>query len=131
MRHLLTGTELTPDDLHAILDRAAALKLAPRSSAVLEGRSVALIFQKPSTRTRLSFEAGIVELGGHPMVLRPGELPLERGESIKDTALVLSRHAQAGGVRNRPHAVGEGPAAGGSIPGFNMLTARDPPVPAP
>ena len=97
MRHLLTGTELTSDDLHAILDRAAALKLAPRSSNVLEGRTVALVFQKPSTRTRVSFEAGIVELGGHPMVLRPGETQLGRGESLRDTARVLGRHVAAVG----------------------------------
>jgi ornithine carbamoyltransferase len=99
MRHLLTGTELTSDDLHAILDRAAALKLAPRSSNVLEGRTVALVFQKPSTRTRVSFEAGIAEMGGHPMVLRPGETQLGRGESLRDTARVLGRHVAAVGVR--------------------------------
>src|SRR5205823_2817871 len=76
---------------------------APRSSHALADRVVALLFERPSTRTRLSFEAGIAELGGHPMVLRPGELQLSRGESIRDTALVLSRHVQAVGVRTGPH----------------------------
>ncbi|MEJ7798305.1 MAG: ornithine carbamoyltransferase, partial [Solirubrobacteraceae bacterium] len=63
-RHLLTGTELGGDELLALLDRADALKAAPLSSRALEGRSIALIFERPSTRTRLSFEAGVFELGG-------------------------------------------------------------------
>jgi ornithine carbamoyltransferase len=122
MRHLLTGTELTADDLHAILDRAAALKLAPRSSNVLEGRTVALVFQKPSTRTRVSFEAGIVEMGGHPMVLRSGETQLGRGESLRDTARVLGRHVAAVGIRTHADAELEGLAAEDQLPVFNMLT---------
>jgi ornithine carbamoyltransferase len=122
-RHLLTGTELTPDDLGGVLERAVALKAAPLSSRVLEGRSVALIFQKPSTRTRLSFEAGIAELGGHPMLLRPDEMQLSRGESVRDTALVLSRHVAAVGVRTGPDALLEELAEHASIPVFNMLTA--------
>ena len=81
------------------------------------------MFEKPSTRTRVSFEAGIVELGGHPMVLRGDEMQLSRGESAKDTALVLSRHVDAIGVRTGPDAVVEELAAEGSIPVFNMLTA--------
>jgi ornithine carbamoyltransferase len=71
----------------------------------------------------VSFEAGIVELGGHPMVLRGDEMQLSRGESAKDTALVLSRHVDAIGVRTGPDAVVEELAAEGSIPVFNMLTA--------
>jgi ornithine carbamoyltransferase len=89
--HLLTGAELSSAELHALLDRAAALKAAPFSSSALERRTAALIFERPSTRTRTSMEAGVVELGGHPMVLRPEELQLARGESVRDTALVLSR----------------------------------------
>ena len=58
-RHFLTGSELTRRDVEALLDRAAALKAAPLSSRALEGRSVSLIFQAPSTRTRLSFETGV------------------------------------------------------------------------
>ncbi len=91
-RHLLTGAELDRDELNALLDRADALKAAPSSSRALEGRSIALIFEKHSTRTRLSFEAGIFELGGQPVVLRRDELHLARGESVGDTARVLSRH---------------------------------------
>ncbi|PTL58982.1 ornithine carbamoyltransferase [Paraconexibacter algicola] len=122
-RHLLTGLELSADELHALLDRAVALKAAPYSSDALREKVVALIFQKPSTRTRLSFEAGIVELGGHPMLLRAEDLQLSRGESVKDTARILSRHVQAVGVRTGPDAMLEELAAEGDITVFNMLTA--------
>src|SRR5215218_7761647 len=130
MRHLLTGTELTSDDLHAILDRAAALKLAPHSSRVLEGRTVALVFQKPSTRTRTSFEAGIVELGGHPMVLRPGETQLARGESVRDTALVLSRTVAAIGLRTGSEATLAELAEHSTVPVLNMLSPEHHPCQA-
>ena len=129
-RHLLTGTELTRDEVQALLERAVALKAAPRSSRALEGRSVALIFEKPSTRTRLSFEVGIVELGGHPVLLRPGEMQLSRGESVKDTARILSAHVDAVGVRTGPDALLEELAAEGDIPVFNMLTASHHPCQA-
>jgi ornithine carbamoyltransferase len=122
-RHFLTGAELSADELHRLVERALELKAAPRSSRALEGRTVALIFEKPSTRTRLSFEAGIVELGGHPMLLRPGEMQLSRGESVGDTARILSRHVDAVGVRTGPDALLEELAAEGTIPVFNMLTA--------
>jgi ornithine carbamoyltransferase len=81
-----------------------------------------LIFEKPSTRTRLSYEVGVTELGGHAVVLRPGEMQLSRGESIADTARVLSGQVQAVGVRTGPDALIEELAAEGSIPVFNMLT---------
>jgi ornithine carbamoyltransferase len=84
---------------------------------------VALVFEKPSTRTRVSFEAGVVELGGHPMVLRADEMQLSRGESVKDTARILSAQVDAVGVRTGPDEILEGLAAEGSIPVFNMLTA--------
>jgi ornithine carbamoyltransferase len=122
-RHFLTGSELGSGGLAALLDRAAELKAAPLRSRALEGKIVALVFEKPSTRTRVSFEAAIVELGGHPMVLRPDEMQLRRGESVKDTARVLSRHVHAVGVRTGPDALLEELAAEGSIPVFNMLTA--------
>jgi ornithine carbamoyltransferase len=122
-RHFLTGSELSADELLALLDRAAELKVAPRSSDALRDRIVALVFQRASTRTRVSFEAGIVELGGHPMILRPDEMQLSRGESVRDTALVLSRHVDAIGVRTGPDALLEELAAEGTIPVFNMLTA--------
>jgi ornithine carbamoyltransferase len=122
-RHFLTGAELTAAELSALLDRALELKQAPLSSRALAGQSVALIFQKPSTRTRLSFEVGIHELGGHAVVLRADELQLSRGESLRDTALVLSRHVAAVGVRTGPDALLGELAQYGSVPIFNMLTA--------
>jgi ornithine carbamoyltransferase len=122
-RHLLTGTELSGDELAALVARALELKAAPRSSSVLEGRTVALIFEKPSTRTRVSFEAGVVELGGHPMVLRTDDLQLTRGESLRDTALVLSRHVSAIGVRTGPDAMLSELASHATVPVVNMLTA--------
>jgi ornithine carbamoyltransferase len=122
-RHFLTGAELTAAELSALLDRALELKQAPLSSRALAGRSVALIFQKPSTRTRLSFEVGIHELGGHAVVLRADELQLSRGESPRDTALVLSRHVAAVGVRTGPDAMLGELAEYSSVPIFNMLTA--------
>jgi ornithine carbamoyltransferase len=122
-RHLLTGAELDRDELLALLDRADALKAAPLSSRALEGRSIALIFEKHSTRTRLSFEAGIFELGGQPVVLRRDDLQLSRGESVGDTARILSRHMAAIGVRTGPDALLEELAENATVPVFNMLTA--------
>lgn len=121
-RSFLTGSELSADELGALLSRAAELKQAPLSSKALEGRSVALLFQKPSTRTRLSFEAGVVELGGHPMILKMDDLQLSRGESIKDFARVVSSHAALIGVRTHDDSELETLAAEGTIPVFNMLT---------
>jgi ornithine carbamoyltransferase len=122
-RHLLTGEELAPEEVLRIVARAEELRAAPAASQVLAGRSVALIFEKPSTRTRVSFEAGVAELGGHPLVLRSGELQLSRGESVRDTALVLSRHVAAIGIRTGPDADVEELAAHATVPVVNMLTA--------
>jgi ornithine carbamoyltransferase len=122
-RHFLTGAELSPDDLGALLSRAHELKAHPRASRALENRHVALLFEKPSTRTRVSFETGVVELGGHPMILRGDELQLMRGESPRDTALVLSRHVHALGVRTGDDGILEELAEDATIPIFNMLTA--------
>lgn len=122
-RHLLTGAELDRDELLGLLDRADALKAAPLSSRALEGRSVALIFEQPSTRTRLSFEAGVFELGGQPVVLRPGEMQLARGESVGDTARILSRHMAAIGVRTGPDSLLVQLAQAATVPVFNMLSA--------
>src|ERR1700730_15020349 len=122
-RSFLTGTELTSGELDRLLNRALELKAAPLSSQALAGLSVALIFQKPSTRTRLSFEVGVHELGGHPVVLRSDELQLARGEALRDTAIVLSRHVAAVGVRTGPDAMLEELAEHSAVPVFNMLTA--------
>jgi ornithine carbamoyltransferase len=123
-RHFLTGTELTADELSALLDRALELKADPLAARPLAGRTVALLFHKPSTRTRVSFEAGVFELGGHPMVLREEDLQVTRGESIRDTAYVLSRHAAAIGIRTGPHAIVTEFAEHATVPVINMLTAE-------
>ena len=123
VRHLLTGAELSAAELGALLDRAAELKADPLGSRPLEGRSVALIFQKPSTRTRVSFEVGVAELGGTPLILRSDELQLSRGEALRDTALVLSRHVAAIGLRTGPDAEIEELARHATVPVINMLTA--------
>jgi ornithine carbamoyltransferase len=129
-RHFLTGTELSAAELAVLLDRAAELKRAPRASKALEGRCVGLVFERPSTRTRVSFEVGIVELGGHPLVLRGDELQIARGEALRDTALVLSRHLDAVGVRTGPQQALEELARYSDIPVFNMLTAEHHPCQA-
>jgi ornithine carbamoyltransferase len=129
-RSFLTGAELSAAELDALLARAVELKAAPLSSRVLEGRSVALVFEKPSTRTRLSFDVGVHELGGHPVVLRGDELQLSRGEALRDTALVLSRHVAAVGVRTGPQETLDELAAYSSVPVINMLTAQHHPCQA-
>jgi ornithine carbamoyltransferase len=122
-RHFLTGEELTSEELERLLERASELKRDRLASHALAGRSVALIFDKPSTRTRLSFEVGVHELGGHPVLLREGEMQISRGESVRDTALVLSRFVHGIGIRTGPHAVVEELAAHSTVPVINMLTA--------
>jgi ornithine carbamoyltransferase len=129
-RHFLTGEELTSAELERLIERALELKADRRGSGALEGRSVALVFDRPSTRTRVSFETGVHELGGHPLVLREGELQLSRGESPRDTALVLSRMVHAVGVRTGPHEAVEELAAHAGIPVFNMLTREHHPCQA-
>jgi ornithine carbamoyltransferase len=121
--HFLTGEEPSPDELHSLIERALALKANPLGADVLHRRAVALIFQKPSTRTRVSFEAGVVELGGHPMVLRTDDLQLSRGESVRDTAYVLSRHVAAIGIRTGPDELVQELAEHASVPVINMLSA--------
>ena len=122
-RHFLTGEELTGDELTRLLERASELKADRSASRALAGQSVALIFEKPSTRTRISFEVGVSELGGHAVVLREGEMQLSRGESVRDTALVLSRYVAAIGVRTGAHGPVAELAEHASVPVVNMLTA--------
>jgi ornithine carbamoyltransferase len=128
--HLVTGAELDPAALSALLDRAQELKADPLASRALAGRSVALVFEQPSTRTRVSFEAGIAELGGHALVLRPDEMQLTRGESVRDTALVLSRHVAAIGLRTGSDERIEELARHADVPVVNMLSPRHHPCQA-
>ncbi len=135
LRHLperpsdfLTGEELDHDQLTELIERAVWMKQNPYGSDVLARRTVALIFQRPSTRTRVSFETGIAELGGHPMVLRTDDTQLARGESIRDTAYVLSRNVAAIGIRTGPDALVREMAEHASVPVINMLTELHHPI---
>jgi ornithine carbamoyltransferase len=122
--HFLTGQELSAGELAGLLERAAELKQGrpAAGSDALAGDSVALIFEMPSTRTRISFEVGIAELGGTPVVLRGDEMQLARGESIGDTARVLSRFVSAIAIRSGSHENVAALAAEADVPVINALT---------
>jgi ornithine carbamoyltransferase len=124
-RNFLTGEELGAFELGQLLDRAAELKAGRREGVGAEElarRSVALVFEKPSTRTRISFEVGVAELGGTPIVLRGDELQLSRGESIADTARVLSRFVDAIAIRSGSHEDVEELGREAEMPVINALT---------
>jgi ornithine carbamoyltransferase len=124
-RHFVTGEELDTGELGALLERGVALKASRRSADAprpLAGRSIALLFERPSTRTRISFEVGVAELGATPVALRSDELQLARGESVADTARVLGRYVDAIVVRSGWDEVVEGLAAADAVPIVNGLT---------
>jgi ornithine carbamoyltransferase len=128
----LSIDDLTPDELTALLDRAAALK-AKRGTAgarALAGKTVAMIFEKPSTRTRISFEVAISELGGHPLPLSSAELQLGRGETIEDTGRVLSRYVHGVVVRTFEQERLERLADSATIPVINALSDLEHPCQA-
>ena len=120
----ITGAEISSEQLGTLLERAAELKAdRPALGAdSLAGRSVALVFEMPSTRTRISFEVGVDELGGHPVVLKGDEMQLSRGESIADTARVLSRYVAAVVIRSGSHDNVAELAEQADVPVVNALT---------
>ncbi len=124
-RDFIVGEEIGAFELCKLLDRALELK-AGRGEGVgggsLAGRSVGLVFEKPSTRTRISFDVGVAELGGHPVVLRGDEMQLSRGESVGDTARVLSRYLAAIVIRSGSHEAVAELAADADVPVVNALT---------
>jgi ornithine carbamoyltransferase len=123
--HFLTGEELDRDELLSLLDRAEELKRGrPEGEGrdSLAGRSVGLVFEKPSTRTRVSFEVGVAELGATPIVLRGDELQLSRGESVADTARILSGYLQGIVIRSGSDERVRELAGGSSVPVVNGLT---------
>jgi ornithine carbamoyltransferase len=123
LRHLLRDDDLTQAEQAEILDLAAALKAAPFSRRPLEGpRSVAVLFDKSSTRTRLSFETGIAQLGGTPLIVDAAASQMGRGESIGDTARVISRYVAAIVWRTGAQARIEEMAASATVPVVNALT---------
>jgi ornithine carbamoyltransferase len=124
-RDFLTLVDYSQDEIYQILSRALELKRAKRRGAAnrsLAGRAVALIFQKPSTRTRVSFEAGIAQLGGHPVFLNAEDMQLSRGETLEDTGKVLSRYVDGIIMRAFAHRDLEDLARGASVPVINGLT---------
>jgi ornithine carbamoyltransferase len=131
-RNFLTGEELSRDELARVLDRATELKAGrpEEGRGALAGRTVALVFERPSTRTRISLEIGVAELGGTPVVLRGDELQLTRGESIGDTARVLSRYVDAIAVRSGSHGSVVELAEESSAPVVNALTPEHHPCQA-
>ena len=124
-RDFLTGEELGAFELGKLLDEAVEMKAgrrSGRSATALGGRSIGLVFEKPSTRTRISFEVGVAELGATPLVLRGDELQLSRGESVGDTGRVLSRYLDAIVIRSGSHENVAELAAGAEVPVVNALT---------
>ncbi len=126
-RHFLVDTDLSVAEQAQVLDLAAELKarrLVDRTAAArpLNGRSVAMVFEKPSTRTRMSFEVGIAELGAHPMVIDAATTQIGRGEPLHDTAAVLSRYVDAVVMRTFGQDRLEELAAGADVPVINALT---------
>jgi ornithine carbamoyltransferase len=130
MRHFLDLIDIPASDLRGILDAAAALKAARRKGAPsrpLSGQTLAMIFDKPSTRTRVSFEVGMRQLGGETVVLTAQEMQLGRGETIADTARVMSRYVDAIMIRTLEHQVLDELAQHASVPVINGLTRRSHP----
>ena len=123
-RSLLTLRHHSPEAVAAVLDLADELKAGPHDAwpALLSGRVVALIFERPSTRTRVSFASGIARLGGTGLVLSAGDLQLGRGETIEDTAKVMGRWVDAIVLRTGPHAAIEELDRHAGVPVINGLT---------
>ena len=122
MRHFLDLRDFDRDRLNAMLETAAQMKAGEVSSMPLAGKSIGMIFEKPSTRTRVSFEVGIRQLGGTPVMLAAQDLQLGRGETVADTARVLSRYLDGVMIRALSHDTVAEFAAEGSIPVINGLT---------
>jgi ornithine carbamoyltransferase len=133
VRHFRTGEELDAAELGALLDRAQELKSGRQEGAganALVGCTVALLFEKPSTRTRVSFQVAVAELGGHPLPLRADELQLGRGESIEDTARVLSRYLHAIVIRSGSDETVRELEEAAEVPVVNALTPEHHPCQA-
>ena len=131
MRHFLDIRDLSTDQLGALLDHAAEMKQAQKAGRPqpqpLAGKSVAMIFEKQSTRTRLSFEVGISQLGGQPIMLSASDMQIGRGETMQDTARVMSRYVDAITIRCFQHETLTSLAEHASVPVINALTERSHP----
>ena len=125
IRHFLTLNDLSREELLALLKRASELKVLQRNGTVhgaLTGKVMAMIFAKSSTRTRVSFEAGMTQLGGSAMFLSPNDTQMGRGEPISDTAKVISSMVDIVMIRTFAHADVELFATHSSVPVINALT---------
>ena len=120
-RHFLSLLDLTPDELHGVINRAIELKKAPVSN-IFAGKVLAMIFEKSSTRTRISFEAGMAQFGGSAIFLSPRDTQLGRGEPIEDSARVISSMVDIVIIRTFAHQQIETFAANSSVPVINALT---------
>jgi len=121
MRHFLDVDDVTPAELTEILDLAVDIKTG-RTDARLDEQTLAMIFEKPSTRTRVSFETGMTQLGGHAVFLGPDDIQLARGEPIKDTARAVSRYVDCIMARLFDHADAAELAEYATVPVVNGLT---------
>lgn len=124
-RHFLTLNDFSPDELEALLDHATRLRREWRQGTVretLKNRVLAMIFEKSSTRTRVSFEAGMTQLGGSAMFLSPRDTQLGRGEPIEDSAIVISSMVDAVMIRTFDHGTVKRFSAASRAPVINALT---------
>jgi ornithine carbamoyltransferase len=122
-RNFLSIDDLQPEELHEVLDLSAAVKADPAGYAKgLQGKTVSMIFEKPSTRTRVSFEVAVAALGAHPLVLSSTELQLGRGETIEDTGRVLSRYTDGVVLRTFGQERLEALATNSTVPVVNALS---------
>jgi ornithine carbamoyltransferase len=129
-KHFLDIDPVDRKDLRAIIDTAAAMKRkgrVPKSLMLRRGAVLAMIFEKPSTRTRVSFEVAMHQLGGNAVVLDPQDMQLGRGETLADTARALSRYVDAIMLRTGPHEILTELAAHATVPVINGLTCRSHP----
>jgi ornithine carbamoyltransferase len=132
-RHVLVDTDFTPDEIAEVLDTASRIKRLFRAGqphGYLAGKTLGMIFQHPSTRTRVSFEAGMAQLGGQAIFLGVNDLQMKRGETIGDTAQILSRYVDAVVARVADHNDLVTLATSASIPVMNGLSNRCHPLQA-
>ena len=122
VRHFRTLLDLSPAELQQVLARAAEMKRDRSATRLPPGRVMAMIFEKASTRTRVSFEAGMVQMGGHAMFLSPRDTQLGRGEPIEDSARVISSMVDIVMIRTFGHDIVERFASASSVPVINGLT---------
>ncbi|MEI6133746.1 MAG: ornithine carbamoyltransferase [Desulfomonile sp.] len=130
IRHFLSMNDFSKQDIMDVIDRAAAMKRGEPGKGPaepLKGKSVGLLFDKPSTRTRVSFDVGVQQLGGHAIFLNSRDIQLGRGEPIRDTARVLSRYLDAIVIRTFGQEIIEEFARWSGIPIINALTDRSHP----